>query len=77
VEREHFGGPIVGYSFAPKDHLLLTGAADLNHNSAGRYGSSSSMSGAEDVPFLPLSGNRGPRHSTKGQVLFDDGPVYL
>jgi hypothetical protein len=36
VEREHFGGPIVGYSFAPKDHHLLTGAADLNHNSAGQ-----------------------------------------
>lgn len=33
TEKQHFAGPVVGYSLTPGDHLLLTGAAGLNHDS--------------------------------------------
>jgi hypothetical protein len=36
TKDEHFGGPVLGYSFSSGDHLLLTGGLGLNHRSAGQ-----------------------------------------
>jgi hypothetical protein len=36
TDDEHFAGPVLGYSFTPATHVLLTGGLGLNHNSSGQ-----------------------------------------
>jgi hypothetical protein len=36
TQREHFGGPVLAYSFDPTRHVLLTGGLGLNHCSVGQ-----------------------------------------